>query len=283
MKRVLLMTLTVVTLTAAAQEQRTVQERLADDTVLKEVIFQRVCNTPIDRPPLGWRRSTVQEVARLGNIPPERMTRVLEEIVRERLADLGKADDSKKWDAPIVIRTILDQMSKFGFHGSDTPALLWECAKTADGDICEATAKAYLDISEGGEDSADFLRETLGRERGLRTRLKIYEALNNTLAKLKEKDRRDDLEKLQALMLDLIRVENYAYFLDGLDKTLCATLDGYAQSLQREQAIKKPLNITTDEVRDRLTEIKAEMDKIPPDKRTDLSGRFTPTPLPMEK
>jgi len=36
-------------------------------------------------------------------------------------------------------------------------------------------------------------------------------------------------------------------------------------------------------VRKRYGALNDEMDKIPPDKRTDLSGRFTPTPLPMEK
>ena len=66
------------------------------------------------------------------------------------------------------------------------------------------------------------------------------------------------------------------------DDFLCETLNDYANSVQRIQAIEKFLDSTQELERNHFRNIKAEIDAIPADKRTNLSKRFKLAP-PTQK
>lgn len=203
---------------------------------------------------------------------------MLEDLAGERLADLQKPNAFTE-NISKDICTILVLLGRSS--DPNTLAFLREYAKIPERGICRLAVKAYLDIQEGGGDSAEFIREIISKNTDIRSY--CYTNLGEAIGTLKEKNRTDDMEKLYALMLDMAQTEQDSRNARIFDIILCETFDGYAQSVQREQAIQKFLTSTDSWARDHYAKIKAELDKIPAEKRTDLSTRFTLAPLPMEK
>gem|GEM_PF-2549604 len=277
MKKALVMTLGVATISLMAQEQ----QKEADDATLKGLILNFVCDT--HEPPLdeqkeeGWRRPTVQDVAAWHDVSPERMTRVLEELVRERLSDMKEAKGDRKTIAHTDVHILLQAFKTF--HGINTLALLRECALSYG---FHSAVESYVHILGGGGDSADFLQEVQAKGYIPTNRL-FYNFLRDTAINLREKKQNDEAEKFYAAMLNMIRREQDAGNADNMDKALCASLDGYAQSVQREQVAQRFVTSLNVWVRNRFEAIKTEIGAVPADKRIDLSKRFKLTPVPEWK
>ena len=348
----------------------TVHGQLAeDDAALKSFILSAVCNPGEPsiylQQPSGVRPRSAQNIAMWYKIPAERMTRVLEEITRERLSNLEQAEGDKKAHPQNDVAVLLKQFRYF--HGVNTLALLNECAQSEservrkqakatlefinaneterkamaveeiireglsdmetaderkkshlrqniytmlqqlkdfqspntlellrecivskdDGIQCNAVL-AYVEITRGEGDAVDFLRKVYTEGRFLDMgRHEISRFLggdkytDSFLAELKAKNKNDNVEKFLALMFEMVQTEQHPGIADQMDGVLCRNLDGYAQSIQRAQIVQKFVNSTYDWVRNRFGEIKAEIDKIPADQRTDLSQRFKLPPAPQ--
>ena len=260
------------------------KDKPIEDAALKEMIFREVCNThvpPVDQRPQGWSRLTTQDLADWYKIPAERMARVLEELIREKLAEqemLGKDRDTL---VSLKVSAAIRQLK--GFHGPNTLALLRECAFSPEMPVSHRAVETYITILGGGGDSAAFLREVYAKGRFPNMGTQFYRLLNDTVEKLKEQGRNDDVEKLHTFMLDMIQAEQDASDANQIDAVLCVTLEGYAQSTQREQVVLKFVNSDEPWTRNRFGELKVEMDNVPAGKRTDLSKRFNLTELKKEK
>jgi len=215
------------------------------------------------------------------------MARVLEEIVRERLSYMEKAEGDAKIRPRSEISITLRQLKDF--HDPNTLELLKECTVASKDDrIRRIAILTHIEITSGDEDTVAFLRGVIaeGRLSGL-SRYEIYRFLggdkdrSSFLAELKAKNKNDNMEKLLVFMLDMVQVEQDSDVSNKLDDVLCKNLDGYTQSIQREQVMLKFVNSTNDWTRNRFGEIKAEIDKIPAGQRTDLSQRFKLPPAPQ--
>ena len=266
MKKALLVVLSMIAIAATAQNKR------IEDTRLKALIIQDVCDVfdPNHRPK-GWVRPTVQDMAERFSIPTERMARVLEEIIRESLDSIEKAEGKRPPSARYVIYVILRQLKDF--RTPDTLDLLRECALSTDAWVCYSAAEIYITFLEGGGDSAAFLQKV--HSKGLfPEESRFFDFLQGIIEKLKEKGQNDDVEKLHAVMLDMMWTEQEAVNAARLDKVLCATLDGYEQSIQREQTMQRLRVSVQEHNRKYFDAIKTEIEALPAEKRTDLSKRF---------
>jgi len=308
MKKALFVTLNVIAVCVTAQEQQAegeaktpwvmtfggvmpARDKPIEDEALKVVFLREVCNRhepPLNQRPSGWRRFTMQDLVGWYNVPSERMARVLEEIVRERLSYMEKVEGDAKitprHQTSVALRHLKD------FQSPNTLELFKECAVVSKDDRVRCVAvQAYIEVANRDGGIVDFLREvvTEGHLSGM-SRYEVYQSLGGIvgykeglLAELKAKNKNDDVETLLNFMSDRILVEQEWFGVYQLDSVLCINLDGYVRSIQREQIIQKFVNYEDPEIRNRFGKIKAEIDKIPADQRTDLSQRFKLPPAPQ--
>lgn len=206
----------------------------------------------------------------------EREVMALEEVVREKLSDMEKADGRQKLKHGRDICAILPRLKDS--RRADTLALLRDCALSSNEWVCYGAVEAYIAILGGGGDSASLLREVYATGR-VPQDSSFFMFLQEAIGKLKGKGSHGDVEKLHAAMLEIAQVEQEASNAAALDSALCASLEGYAESVQREQALQR-LRQSVDEWNRRIfDERKAEIDKTPAGKRTDLSKRFRLPPM----
>jgi len=291
MKRVLLIVSSMVVISVVAlgqqgqgdADRRTAQQkRLAEDDVALKSLIRRTAFSGHEPSP------TVQGIATVFKIPPERMAKILEEIIREGLSDMEKAEGDAKTSPSHQVSAALRQLKDF--RSPNTLKLIKECAIVSKNDRIRCTAvQAYIENANRDGGIVDFLREvvTEGHLSGM-SRYEVYQSLGGIvgykegfLTELKVKNKNDDAEKLLVFMLDRVLVEQEWFGVYQLDSVLCINLDGYAQSIQRAQIVQKFVNSKHDWVRNRFGEIKAEIDKIPAGQRTDLSQRFKLPPAPQ--
>jgi len=101
---------------------------------------------------------TVEQIAKRNNIPHEQMTRVLEEMVRERLLAINNGKGSHR-EVSLLVRAMQT------FHGPNTIALLRECMATPrepmNDNIFYDAVQTYL-VIEGAE-AIPFLREAIAK------------------------------------------------------------------------------------------------------------------------
>jgi len=223
-----------------------------------------------------------------SGVPPERVTEMLEDIVRKGKSAMEKFRE-EKWEAyfrgwlPESYR-IAEYSASYSlillreFPGPNTLALLRECAPFEDQLISPTAIETYIALAGG--DSVPFLRELIEKNQHV---IKIITPhLGGVISDLKKKGRNDDVEKFHALMLEQLRVQSWTAA-ERLDAVLCATLDGYIQSVQRVQLAQKHINSENNFAREGFAKIKAEVDAVPADKRVDLSKRFKFLEQPKEK
>ena len=157
------------------------------------------------------------------------MARVLEELVREELSTLEKAQGVEKQVCEGFISTLVQQFKYF--HGADTPALVKECALIL-GD--RSTVEDYITLSGGGGDSVFLLRDFIARgDTKDFDRYPLYECLGNFIPQLTGKGQTADVDKILAFMKEMIQTEQGLGSARELDKILCAHLE-FNEGLRRQ-------------------------------------------------
>jgi len=261
----------VVTVIAQGQQidEETLQKRVSE--ICKEYnIFLKL--------PEDARERTLE-----GGLSPEWVAETLENMVRKNLPILEQMrKDGTYWDGDTLsfgYQSVLDKATSpilvLGrVPGSDTLALLRECVSFEDYMVYRVAIDSYIAIAGG--DSVPFLQEVLARR--IVGNHWLAQHLGRVLRDLKKKGRDGDVEKLHIFLLEQLQEEQRWSGVHVIDMALCATLDGYAQSIQREQAVKRFTNLPEREdtpvAKESRREILAEIDKTPAGERTDLSKRF---------
>jgi len=163
MKKAMFIVLSLVTVRVMSQKD----DEQAEDAVLKGIILQEVYDTHM--PPLdeveatGWRPATVKDFA--SHLPTERVAKLLEELVQDRLSALEKAeaeggkDQHAYNDVHILFQEFKD------FHGTNTLAFIRECV-LSHGDCMlsyvygfDSALESYIHILGDEGDSTSFLEE----------------------------------------------------------------------------------------------------------------------------
>ena len=268
----LLITLAITTVATTMMAQ----ERSYNDDELKKFIILFFCDSHV--PPLEYDENgdeilhpapSIKNFATAQKISPERMIKFIEEIIRERLPMLQKLTGDKYNISVVEISRAVSLLQTF--HGPNSLALLKECVQTKDDLIRQSAIETYILIQEGEGDSVSFLRE-VNEMNGLYHRYSFCQFLEGIINDLKEKNKNEVVDDYHAFLLDLLFAEQNASNATPLDKLLCKTLDGYPQSVQREQMIQKFLVSENELIRKRYNVIKSEIEQIPADKRTDLNN-----------
>jgi len=268
-------TLTILTMViTTAFTTMIAQEHLYNDEQMKRFIIMFFCDG--HAPPLKYdengnfipyKVATALDWANGNKIPHERMLKLIEEIIRERLPILRGVEDEKYDLLEEVIAAI--ELLKI-FHGPNTLALLKECAQIKDSWISLSIAETYILIQEEEGDSISFLKE-LKETNNFPDKYAFCLFIEDIIADLKEKNKNEAVENYLAFLLDLILTEEDPCDANQIDRLLCKILDGYPQSVQREQMTQIFLNFDDDWTRERFNEIKSEIEKLPADKRIDFS------------
>ena len=235
-----------------------------------------------------------RERALEGGVSPEWARETLEGVVRKNLQALKKMiDDGTDWfviddisgptgEYEAALDRVTSSILILGtIPGPDTLALLRECISCVDFHVCDAAIDPYITI-EGGN-AVPFLGDILAKRKiGNHW---LAQRLRWVIGRLKKKGRDDDVKKFHTFLLEQVQVEQSWNAVNQLDKTLCATLDDYPQSIQRRQAVQRFANMPENyhTYRQRYDELKAEIDAVPAGKRTDLSKRFKLPPPPPVK
>jgi hypothetical protein len=213
----------------------------------------------------GWARDTLEGIVR-KNMPilmKQREEQELWRVSRGHLPASYRALLTPAYHSILVLRE---------FPDPKTLALLRECLLTPEHyEVHDAALLSYI-VLEGGN-STPCLKELI--EKKVTGNSTLSQRLRQTiLPDLKKQGRDEDIHKFHAFMLEQLQTEQRWTGGIELDATLCLTLEGYAQSIQREQAIQKHINSENRYAREGFAGIKAAIDAIPADQRTDLSGRF---------
>ena len=271
----LAITITITTTIMIAQEKPISDEELKKNLV---VIFGDDHAPPLEYDENGdlivYPEPSMDDSQNDHGISSERMTRIIEEIIRERLPLLPEAKGYKYVNLALEISGAA--RSLLTYHGPDTLALLKECVQTKNELICRSAIETYITLQEGEGDSVSFLREAT-EKKCLYHKYLLRQFLEKIITTLKEKKKDEVVESYHVFLLEWILSEQIASDAEQLDHLLCATLDGYEQSLQHEQMTQKFLDSSNNLIRKRFNEIKTEVEKIPVEKRTDLSKRFNLT------
>jgi len=237
----------------------TIAQEPPDDETLKRAIGIILVEASWDDLPTDpeYRFTTIQDIADKHKASPEQMTRVLEELVREELSTLEKAQGVEKQVCEGFISTLVQQFSHF--HGPDTPALVKECALIF-GD--RSTVEDYITLSGGGGDSVFLLRDFIARgDTKDFDRYPLYERLGNFIPQLTGKGQTADVDKILAFMKEMIQTEQGLGSARELDKILCAHLEGYADDPQRQPVLKR-IEVMAEETKERLKMMDKELEEI---------------------
>ena len=228
----------------------------------------------------------VRELALEGGLSPEWLTETLENMVRRNMPDLeqvirdewhisGGPSNTRRKACDWVRCPILVLRE---FPGPNTLSLIRECAfSSKDGIVRQSSIDTYIAIAGG--DAVPFLREAV--EKKITDGCDLSQRLSRAIKKAHSKGKTDDVKTFFAFLMEMAQTEQHALSADMLDKTLC-TLIGYEHSIQRRQNIERFANSEDQYSRERFRERKAEMDKLPADKRTDLSTWSTVLPKRQE-
>ena len=114
-----------------------------------------------------------------------------------------------------------------------------------------SAVSAYIDFTGGGEDSVPLLQEVIAKGLHGYSPHSLYEHLGNFIGKLKEENKTADAEKILAFMKDMMQTEQGLGAAWTLDRILCANIDGYADSLQRTNALVR-IKVLEQETKKRL-------------------------------
>ena len=268
------------------REPTPIKETPVDDATLRSLIFDGIDNI--------WRDIHTEEdlfayaraVANRGGVTSERMTKMLESLVREGLQEIEKAkmESEAYWAA---LRKTVEPIRMLSvFPGSNTPALLRECALSKKGGSI-AAMRAYIDVM-GAVDASPLLLEVLiGEvvEKGGKDlnphRIGIFRHLQEAANKLAKENKDDDVKQVYVVLMVFALMEFEPNTAGVLDQMLCEGLPDYATSFDREKAIEKFVDMPMNT--DYFKNIKAEVRKIPADKRRDFKKNPLRIPKKSEK
>ena len=256
------------------REPTPVQGFPVDDVTLRGQIFDIIDDIWLSRQTAEDFLLGIQGVAKRGGVTPERMTEMLECIIREGQHELRTAekDSPAHWNA---LRKVIEPIQMLSvFHGPNTIALLQECARSEKGGRTSAM-RTYISIV-GAVDALPFLGEVLVGEFVAKKgkdlnpyRGSIFTCLQDAAKKLGSENKDDGALKVYIFLMGMAILECEPNAAAQLDHILCSALPDYATSIQREQAIGKiadlPLNT------DHFKKIKTEISKIPDNKRRDYN------------
>ena len=141
-------------------------------------------------------------------IPLERMARILEDMIRERLPLLEKLPDDparvEYGNNPIFVYNLINKLKVC--HGTNTLALLKECAMCEDSNIRRNAAESYIYVTQGGDDGIQFLRDFFAKENtpdSDKYYLIHWGLKNGVIKRLKEKNKTDEVMKLEAFIREV--------------------------------------------------------------------------------
>ena len=182
------------------------QEQQMDDERLKGLILRQLCSGRVPYMEAGAPirpLPTAESIAKAHNISNERMTKVLEEIVRENLPAIKNGTGRTLNVFPLIQNMQI-------FHGTNTVALLKECMATPLDPIHDSifrdAVETYVVIA--GAESIPFFREAIENKRlDEKRRSFVYVHLEIATDKLKEKNKTDDVEKINAFIKEMRQAE----------------------------------------------------------------------------
>jgi len=161
MKRALLIVSSMVVISVVAlgqqgqgdADRRTAQQKqlAEDDVALKSLIRRTAFSGHIPSP-------TVRSIANAYKIHPERMARLLEEIIRERLSDMEKAEGDGKNTPMRNVCSALQQLKDF--HNAGTLALLRECVLSTNALIRHNAVRAAQELGVDLDDPNAVIQVT---------------------------------------------------------------------------------------------------------------------------
>ena len=263
-----------------------IKEIPLDDATLRGVIFDLVDNIWLDIHTGEDVLLGIQSIAKEGGVTPERMTKMLESIVREGLREMQKAERGSAEYSAAAAKVVEPVEMLNVFHGPDTLALVKECARSGHGG-CVSAMKTYINLV-GAVEALPFLGEILIGEivaKGGKDlnphRGGLFKSLQNAANNLAKENKNDDALKIYIFLMGLAIMECEPNAAVKLDQILCSGLPDYATSIEREKAIGKfadfPMNT------DYFKNIKAEIIKVPVSKRRDYSKQPLRVPKESEK
>ena len=264
-----------------------IKEIPLDDATLRGVILDLADNIWLDIHSREDVLLSIQSIAKEGGVTSERMTKMLESIVREGLRDMKKekkgsveyAAATAKLDDPVLMLSV--------FPGPDTLALLRECALSQDNRATVEALKAYIHVA-GAVDAIPLILEIFVGEIVTKSgkdlnplRNGVYTSLQRAAEKLASENKDDDVKKIYISLVGMAMIECEPNAAFQLDQILCAGLPDYATSIEREKAIEKFLNMGLNT--DYFKNVKAEITKVPASKRRDYSKQPLRVPKESEK
>jgi len=192
------------------------QEQQVSDELLKRIIANELCSghmEPIEEDENGniipYILPTAENIATSLKIPPERMTRVLEEMVRDNLAIFEKTPvptpgdrnaEDKYNQAVLDVVPLVEGMQTF--YDESTTNLLKKCVISSDEWISWHAVETYVVIA--GEKSFSFFRQIIEQDRltpPLRDRL--YQNLERVAVKLNEEKKVAKAEQITTFIHEM--------------------------------------------------------------------------------
>ena len=233
---------------------------------------------------MQWERSeTIGDIQKFG-ISQEQIAKALEGIIRERLPMIDEiySNEGESYPAYEKARGLIQHPMKMllEFNRADTLALLKECTLSKSRYVQSEAIQTYLNIAGG--DSAPFLQGLLG-EGGMEIS-RLCEVLRPQINQFKGKGRVADAEKLNIFLLNRVLATQDANEARHLDALLCATLDGYATSVQRKQVTQMFLLAKDSQVSHYFFKVKVDINNASIDDYIDLGKKLSlagPPPEPM--
>ena len=265
-------TLCVATTTVTAQEQ----------VIDEETLEKRIAEIYPNYGSLEMFNANVRERVLEGGVSPEWVTVVLENQIRKYLPELAERLEKERYRIgglsdvcrDLGMRVTRPVIVLREFPGPDTLALIQECTFSKDSIVFDYAVDTYVSIAGG--DSVPFLRELAARGGGGRSG-RLSSNLRTFFSAYEKNNRTDDAAKLHAFLLELLQTGDDWGDVHSLDRVLCDTLDGYAKSVQRAQAIQRfsekmqKTNNTDDQERHR--KVQADVEKTPVKERKDFRAK----------
>ena len=214
----------------------------------------------------------VQLLANTYGISSNQMAEILEGIVREGLSEIENTKEVIPWGLRRINAYKPIEMLEL-FQGTNTLALLKECILSEDEETCITASKTYLSIL--GIASIPFFQEIFEKRKlgnGTSKYVRTCSLFGNWSTDPKRQT--SDVEKLYAFMIDLAQTDQSYGVIGVLNRILCANVDGYVNSIQREQSIQRFLDVLNEFDRNYAKGIQDEINRIPTEQRTDLSQGF---------
>ena len=254
------------------REPTQIKELPLDDATLKGVILDFADNIWLDHRSEEDILNGIRGIAKEYDIPPERMTMMLENIVREGLRDMKiqKKDSLEYSDAKA--KTVEPVRMLGVFHGPNTIALVKECAQSEDGGRISAL-KTYIQIV-GAVEAMPFILEVFAKELLAKSgndmnpfRIGVFKDLHRAAQKLKAENKNDDADFVYTALIAFAFLEFEPNTAVQLDQILCSALPDYASSIDREKSIEKFLDKGYNT--DYFKNVRNEINKIPAKQRRD--------------